>query len=159
MVTLAADSQVLLNQLDGPAVAVNLAETPTATTVRQWAQWTQVDGLTWEDGTPVTPADALFAFEVARSPETPNRPDFVTATAEYEALDDRTIRWTGVPGFATPTYYLNHAGFLPEHVYGRLSAGLRNRPTADRGVPAGVNKPVNRSGFAHPRSSRLNGTS
>ena len=122
VVTVAADSQVLLNQLDGPAVAVDFAKTPTATTVQQWAQWTQVDGMTWEDGTPVTSADALFAFEVARSPETPNRPDFVAATAEYEALDDQTIRWTGVPGYATPNYFLNHAGFLPEHAYGHLTA-------------------------------------
>src|SRR5688500_19019245 len=64
VVTLAADSQVLLNQVDGPAVEADFSASPTATTVRQWAQWTQVPGLTWEDGTPVTSADALFAFEV-----------------------------------------------------------------------------------------------
>src|SRR5690606_2204134 len=91
------------------------------TTVRQWARWTQVPGLTWEDGTPVTSADAVFAFEVAASPDTPNRPDWVPATAAYTAVDEHTIRWEGVPGYASPTYYLNHAGFLPEHEHGHLT--------------------------------------
>lgn len=122
VVTLTSDSRVLLNQLDGPALEADFSQSATATTLQQWAQWTQTPGLTWEDGTPVTSADALFAFEIARSPETPNRPDFVAATAEYEAVDDETIRWVGVPGYATPNYFLNHAGFLPEHAYGHLSA-------------------------------------
>jgi peptide/nickel transport system substrate-binding protein len=121
VVAIAADTKVLLNQVDGPAVSVDFSQTPTATTVRQWAQWTQVPGMTWEDGTPVTSDDALFAYEVARNPATPKRPDWVAATAEYEAVDDQTIRWVGVPGYATPTYYLNHAGFLPKHAYGRLT--------------------------------------
>ena len=122
VVTLAPDSRVTLNQVDGPALAVDFSQSATATAVQQWAEWTQTPGMTWEDGTPVTSADAVFAFEVASSPETPSRPDFVAATASYAAVDDQTVRWTGLPGYASTSYFLNHAGFLPEHAYGHLSA-------------------------------------
>ncbi len=121
VVTLAPGSRVTLNQADGPAISADFGQISTTTTVQQWAQWTQAPGMTWEDGTPVTSADAVFAFEVAGSPETPTRPDFVAATAAYEAVDDQTVRWTGLPGYATPSYFLNHAGFLPKHAYGHLT--------------------------------------
>jgi peptide/nickel transport system substrate-binding protein len=77
--------------------------------------------MTWEDGVPVTSADALLAFAVASSPQAAVRPDFAQFAAAYEAVDERTVRWTGLPGYASPTYYLHHAGFLPAHVYAELT--------------------------------------
>ncbi|MEW6716812.1 MAG: ABC transporter substrate-binding protein, partial [Chloroflexota bacterium] len=40
----------------------------------------------------------------------------------YEALDDITIQWTGLPGYRDSTYFLNIWGPLPEHVWGQYTA-------------------------------------
>jgi peptide/nickel transport system substrate-binding protein len=121
VVTLAPDSRVALFQPGGQVLQADFAAAPTAPTIVQWAEWTQVDGLSWEDGQPVSSADALLAYAVASSAFVPLRPEWVPFTAVYEAAGDRTIRWTGLPGYATPTPFLNHAGFLPAHVLSDLA--------------------------------------
>jgi peptide/nickel transport system substrate-binding protein len=121
VVTLDAASRVLLFQAGGEALEADFSVISTTTAVQQSAQWTQVDNMTWEDGAPVTSADALLAFAVASSPQAAVRPDFVRFAAAYEALDDQTVRWTGLPGYASPTYYLHHAGFFPQHLYAELT--------------------------------------
>lgn len=120
-VTIGPGSRLLLFQPGGEAVEADFSVISTTTAVQQTAQWTQVENMTWEDGAPVTSADALLAFAVASSPAAPVQPDFARFAAAYEALDDRTVRWTGLPGYASPTYYLHHAGFLPQHAYANLS--------------------------------------
>ncbi len=81
-------------------------------------------GIFWEDGEPVTAWDSAFSYRIASDPETLyGNLGLVTAsaaslvfTANYSALDDFTVQWTGVPGFLDPNYLLNFFHPLPEHI-------------------------------------------
>jgi peptide/nickel transport system substrate-binding protein len=121
LVTLTGTSKVTLSQADGSTAEFNFARVSVAATVQQWARWTQAPGMQWEDGSPVTSSDALFAFEVARHPATASGLAWLRFTSEYTAADDQTVQWTGLPGYVSSTYFLNHAGFLPRHAYGQLT--------------------------------------
>jgi peptide/nickel transport system substrate-binding protein len=62
-------------------------------------------GLLWSDGEPLTAGDSVFAFELVLQGADPRMqpavlPQTAQRTAAYEALDDYTVRWTGVPGYA-----------------------------------------------------------
>jgi len=92
--------------------------------------------IKWSDGTPLTAADSVFSFELARDPET--RPwgepsgglglvpyrgmEPVLRTARYTALDEHTVEWVGLPGSLDPHYRTNFFIPLPEHQLGHLSA-------------------------------------
>ncbi len=71
--------------------------------------------LVWSDGTPVTAEDSVFSFRVARSPGTPRVDNKFTMTAAYEATGERTVRWTGRPGYLDPAYMTNVWTPLPSH--------------------------------------------
>jgi peptide/nickel transport system substrate-binding protein len=77
------------------------------------ATFSILTGVTWSDGTPVTANDSVFAFETARSSETPGSKFLVDRTQTYEVLDETTTQWVGVPGFIDPTYYVNFWTPLP----------------------------------------------
>lgn len=73
--------------------------------------WTLVDGLTWEDGEPLTADDFVFGYELANDPNVQIAVRFTNErTASLEATDDKTIVWKGVPGFTDATAFLNFAG-------------------------------------------------
>jgi len=84
--------------------------------------FTFLPGLMWSDGTPITTADSLYAFDVAADPDTPSGKYTIERTASYEALDDLTVVWTGIPGYLDSTYFLNFFAPLPEHVWGQYTA-------------------------------------
>ena len=79
-------------------------------------------GLLWSDGTPVTAADSVYSFSVASDPDTPSGKFQIERTASYEALDDVTVIWTGLPGYKDSSYFINFWGPLPEHVWGQYTA-------------------------------------
>ncbi len=107
-----------LNQLEGEALHVAQCDGSPLTTVQQSAQWTFVDGLMWQDGTPVTSQDSLFAWEIARDPDYSGQDKYIAErTASYEALDERTVRWTGLPGLTDPNYVINVWTPRPRHLY------------------------------------------
>ncbi|HLE23542.1 MAG TPA: ABC transporter substrate-binding protein, partial [Anaerolineales bacterium] len=69
---------------------------------RQVADFRLLPDLAWSDGTPLTAHDSVFSFNLDAHPDTPSLKDQVNRTASYEAVDDRTVRWTGIPGFTDP---------------------------------------------------------
>lgn len=75
-------------------------------------------GLQWSDGTPLTAADSVYAYEVAAASGTSY---LVARTRSYEAADDTTIQWWGKPGFVDPTYASNFFMPLPEHLWKDIS--------------------------------------
>ncbi|UCE00570.1 MAG: peptide ABC transporter substrate-binding protein [Chloroflexota bacterium] len=79
-------------------------------------------GLMWSDGTPLTAADSVYAFNLIADPDTPTTKYTNERTFAYEAADDVTAVWTGLPGFKDATYYLNFFGPAPEHVWGQYTA-------------------------------------
>jgi peptide/nickel transport system substrate-binding protein len=110
---------VQLAQLDGTVKAYD--GSGTAQAIQMWAQWTLVDGLTWEDGVPVTADDQVFTFQTDSDPSLPSvDKTLIAATAKYEALDKQTTKWTGIPGYTDNTFFLNVWQPLPRHAYGQL---------------------------------------
>jgi peptide/nickel transport system substrate-binding protein len=80
-------------------------------------------GLMWSDGTPLTSADSIYSYNLANDPDTPNQTSTLNArTASYEALDDVTLQWTGLPGYKDSTYFVNMWTPYPEHVWGQFTA-------------------------------------
>jgi peptide/nickel transport system substrate-binding protein len=119
VVTIAPTSTVTLNQMEGDPVLVDFAATPEAKTVQLTASFTLVDGITWEDGTPVTTKDQVFTWDFLGSPDVPSSKYLFDRSASYVAVDDKTTTWTGLPGYTDSTYFLNFAGpSIPFHVYG-----------------------------------------
>jgi peptide/nickel transport system substrate-binding protein len=79
--------------------------------------------LFWSDGKPLTASDSAFSFEVDAHPDTPTTKYLVDRTASYEALDDLTLRWTGIPGFIDSGAAGNFWAPLPEHALGEIAIG------------------------------------
>jgi peptide/nickel transport system substrate-binding protein len=73
------------------------------------------EDVTWADGEPLTADDSLFAFQVASDPVTPGNRFLTERTARYRLLGDWHVQWIGVPGFVSPTYFLNFFAPLPRH--------------------------------------------
>ncbi len=78
--------------------------------------------LRWSDGAPLTADDSVFSFELAADPATPADKYSVERTADYRAVDERTVVWSGIPGFMDRAYFLNFWHPLPRHAWGHLSA-------------------------------------
>jgi peptide/nickel transport system substrate-binding protein len=110
-----------LAQFEGDPLVVEQWDGSDLSTVQVSAEWTLVEGLTWEDGTPVTAQDSVLAWELARDPNYPGQDKYVAdRSASYEAVDDRTIRWTGLPGYTDSTYFINVWNPQPNHLYGDM---------------------------------------
>ncbi|MCP4419143.1 MAG: peptide ABC transporter substrate-binding protein [Chloroflexi bacterium] len=77
---------------------------------------------TWSDGVPVTAADSLFSFKLAADPDTPISKYVVERTVSYQAIDNLSTRWIGVPGFFDSTYFTNFWAPYPEHIWGSFTA-------------------------------------
>ncbi len=84
--------------------------------------------LAWSDGEPLTVADSVFSYEVAQHAILPPRQpagrqgllpprslDPLLRTASYEASDELTVVWAGVPGYYDPYYSSNFFIPLPAH--------------------------------------------
>ncbi len=84
--------------------------------------FTLLPGLTWSDGTPLTASDSLYSFNLNEDPDTPASVFVNERTALYEALDEVTNVWTGLPGYLDSTYFINFWTPYPEHIWGQLSA-------------------------------------
>ncbi len=93
----------------------------------------QADVL-WADGHPLTADDSVYSFEVAGEIDTlpPQALLLHGQTLSYEAVDERTVVWTSVPGYRD-TFYLYDAPLqnvyvqnfyhpLPRHAWGSASA-------------------------------------
>jgi len=60
--------------------------------------------LVWSDGTPVTAEDSVFSFHVFGDRNTQLLDKRVRLTESYEATDERSVRWVGIPGYVEPEY-------------------------------------------------------
>ncbi len=76
-----------------------------------------LEGLKWSDGEPLTADDSVYSFEVAADPDTPSSKSTIQRTASYEATDDVTVVWTGLPGYIDSTYFTNFWNPLPRHLW------------------------------------------
>lgn len=92
--------------------------------------------LTWSDGRPVSAADSVYSFEVNRDvvlPFTTVNINRLERTDSYKATGDLTLRWTGLPGWRDPLYFLNVWPPLPKHHLGDIPLNnLADHPAAAR---------------------------
>jgi peptide/nickel transport system substrate-binding protein len=79
-------------------------------------------GITWADGQPVTADDSRYSFELAGAFDSPTLRLLHDRTQSYDAVDERTVVWTGVPGYRDPFYFMNFYHPLPRHVWGGVDA-------------------------------------
>ncbi len=78
--------------------------------------------LTWSDGTPVKSEDSVFAFKLNSDAATPGSKYLIDRTFSYEAVDDQTVQWWGIPGFIDASYAVNFWSPLPKHLWGSIPA-------------------------------------
>ncbi|NOH01449.1 MAG: hypothetical protein HND47_05465 [Chloroflexi bacterium] len=71
--------------------------------------------LTWSDGTPLTADDSIFSFELHKEADIDSF--LLERTQVYEAADEQTLQWFGVPGFIDPTYFTNFWMPAPRHAW------------------------------------------
>lgn len=83
--------------------------------------FTMLEGLTWSDGEPLTADDSVYSFAIASSEDTPTGKFLIDRTQTYEAADEVTLQWWGVPGYLDPDYYTNFWLPLPEHKWSEFS--------------------------------------
>ena len=76
-----------------------------------------IDGLMWSDGERLTVDDSVYTFELVADPSTPVSKFTVDRTASYEALDDKTAVWIGLPGYIDRTYFTNFWPPMPRHLW------------------------------------------
>lgn len=62
------------------------------------------DDLVWPDGTPVVAEDSVFSYALARNPAMPDGRTIEERTASYVATGERTVVWTGLPGYLPQDY-------------------------------------------------------
>lgn len=94
-------------------------------------------GLLWSDGTPVTAEDSVYAYTLAKDEATPGSKYIFDRTFSYEAADETTIQWWGLPGFVDPTYYTNFWMPLPQHIWGQFSASELQTADLSSRMPMG----------------------
>jgi peptide/nickel transport system substrate-binding protein len=81
-----------------------------------------IEGILWSDGEPLTAYDSVYSYEVNADPDTPASRYTIDRTASYEAPDDLTVIWTGLPGYRDSQYHINFWTPFPEHVWGDYTA-------------------------------------
>lgn len=78
--------------------------------------------LVWSDGRPVTADDSVYSFELAADIDTPVPKYVMDRTSSYLATGERTIVWTGLPGYLDPSYFTNIWPPYPRHYWGDFTA-------------------------------------
>ncbi len=104
------------------------------------ATFTLKPDLLWSDGEPLTADDSVYSFELSTAAETPAVPGMkraILGTQSYEKVDDRTVRWTGLPGNMDPAYSRRFWVPLPRHAWSKLSAAELLTAEASSRFPIG----------------------
>ncbi len=78
--------------------------------------------LTWSDGTPLTSDDSIYSFELAKDIQVKSDAYVVSRTQIYEAADEKTLQWWGVPGFIDPSYFTNFWMPAPRQAWSEFTA-------------------------------------
>lgn len=82
-----------------------------------------MDSVTWADGEPVKASDSVYSFNLQMDPDTPAATRYTAdRTSTYVATDNKTVVWTGLPGYRDSVYYGNIWTPMPEHQLGGMTA-------------------------------------
>lgn len=105
--------------------------------VQMSATYSLLPGLLWSDGQPLTAQDSVYSYELSSDPATEVSKTNINRTDEYTAVDDQTIRWTGIPGYLT----LRPGNFFwipqPKHLMEGMTAEQLNSADITNKTPVG----------------------
>ena len=73
--------------------------------------------IQWSDGTPLTSADSVYSYELAHSLYPAAQPELILRTQSYQATDDRSVKWIGIPGYQDGAYHTKFFTPLPQHIW------------------------------------------
>lgn len=135
LISLAKGARVLPSGCSGAACAIEWDGVSALQMDRMVVDFRLLPGLKWSDGQPLTAADSVFSYQVAADPATKVNRTIVDRTEAYEALDDLTTRWVGVPGYLTDRYAELFFSPLPGHI-------LQGTPAADLPASPAAEKPL-----------------
>lgn len=103
---------------------------------RLTARFQLKDGIVWSDGSPLTAEDSVYSYQIAASTSTPINHYVTNRTSSYQALDKRTVEWTGIPGYFDALYQQHFFLPLPKHAWEKFS------PLDLLKVPESTEKPI-----------------
>ncbi len=83
-------------------------------------RFTLRSGIFWSDGQPLTAADSVYSYELARALFPRYRPELLNYTVSYTALDEVTLEWRGLPGYQDALYRTFFFSPLPMHAWNSL---------------------------------------
>ncbi len=96
-----------------------------------------LSGIQWSDGMPLSSADSVYSFDIARSLYPAGQSDLITRTQSYRALDDLSLEWIGIPGYQDGNYQAKFFTPLPQHAWSTYPvADLRTADISSR-LPLG----------------------
>ena len=105
--------------------------------VQMSATFNLLPGLLWSDGQPLTAQDSVYSFQLSADPETAVSKINLHRTAEYVAVNDQTVKWTGIPGYLT----MRPGNFFwipqPKHLMESLTADQLNSADITNKTPVG----------------------
>lgn len=119
VITLAKGDRVRPRGCRSDECAINYDGISTIVMDQLVATFTILDGLMWSDGEPLTADDSIYSFELAKNAVTPTNKYVIERTESYEAADEITTQWWGLPGYIDPEYFTNYWMPLPEHKWGQ----------------------------------------
>ncbi len=94
-------------------------------------------GITWSDGMPLTASDSVYSYQLSGDPETNVSKKSFNLTAAYEATDELTVEWTGIPGYLS----MRPATFFwipqPQHLMQGQTAAELNAADLTTKTPVG----------------------
>jgi peptide/nickel transport system substrate-binding protein len=74
------------------------------------------ENLFWNDGTPLTANDSLFAYSIDQQNNSIGNP-MLNNTASYQAISDYQLQWVGLPGYLKQNSVTAIWQPLPQHLY------------------------------------------
>lgn len=77
-------------------------------------------GLQWSDGATLSAADSVYSYEVAQALFPRVRSELLSYTQSYQAVDETSVEWRGVPGYQSALYPTFFFSPLPRHAWSIL---------------------------------------
>lgn len=93
-------------------------------------------GLQWADGSPLTADDSVYSYEIARGLYPLARAELIDRTQSYQASNETTVEWRGLPGYRTSRVLSAFFTPLPRHAW--KDTPLKDLPAAE----AAARKPL-----------------
>ena len=77
--------------------------------------------IKWSDGTPLTSADSVYSYEIARGLYPSAQADLILRTQSYQASSEVSTQWIGIPGYQDGIYHNKFFTPLPQHAWNSYS--------------------------------------